>query len=73
MAPRELTLNLSAYHRTAAIRNPVYRPMHAYLSPEHWLRALTLAGFRKSRVLPRVDALSDTFPSQYAAVVVGEK
>ena len=72
MAPRELTLNLSAYHRTAAIRNPVYRPIHAYLAPEHWLRAFKLAGFRKSRVLPRVDTLSDASP-RYAAVVIGEK
>jgi SAM-dependent methyltransferase len=73
MAPRELTLNLSIYHRTAAVRSAVCRPMHAYLAPEHWLRVLDLAGFNKARVLPRVDALSDSFPSQYAAVVVAEK
>ena len=72
MAPRELTLNLSICHRTAAVRSAC-RPMHAYLAPEHWLRVLDLAGFNKARVLPQVDALSDSFSSQYAAVVVAEK
>ena len=34
MAPRELALNLSIYHRTAALRNEEHRPMHCYLSPK---------------------------------------
>src|SRR2546425_1472790 len=33
MAARELTLNLSRYHRTAAQRHSAYRAAHAYLSP----------------------------------------
>jgi SAM-dependent methyltransferase len=73
MAPRELTLNLSTYHRTAAIRNPEYRPMHCYLTPSGWLRVLELAGFRQSQLLPEMEALTDMFPNQYAAVVVGNK
>jgi SAM-dependent methyltransferase len=73
MAPRELTLNLSTYHRTAAIRNPEYRPMHAYLSPAGWLRALELAGFSSAILEPNFDALSAVFPDQYASVVVAQK
>jgi SAM-dependent methyltransferase len=72
MAPRELTLNLCVYHRTAAIRNPEYRPLHAYLATEHWLRPLEMAGFHRARVCPNLKALADSFPNQYAAVVVGE-
>jgi hypothetical protein len=70
--PRELTLNLSAYHLSAAIRNPVYPDARLSFTRALATR-LQLAGFRKSRVLPRVDALSDTYPSQYAAVVFGAK
>src|SRR5439155_19410367 len=38
MPPRELALNLSLYHRTAAISNPGYRPAHCYLTLKGWLR-----------------------------------
>ncbi len=69
MAPRELTLNLSIYHRTAAIRNEDYRPVHCYLTPEGWLRAFELSGFTHGEVWPDLDALAGSFPDQYAAVV----
>ena len=69
MAPRELALNLSVYHRTAAIRNEDYRPMHCYLSPDNWLRVFELAGFSNAEVWPDIEALSDVFPHQYAAIV----
>jgi len=69
MAPRELTLNLSVYHRTAAIRNDDYRPMHCYLSPENWLRVFDLAGFSNGEVWPDLEELKGEFPDQYAAVV----
>ena len=72
MAPRELTLNLSTYHRTAAIRNDCYRPTHAYLSPANWICALELAGFAKASIWPDLEALEEEFPEQYAAIVVGE-
>jgi len=47
--------------------------MHGYVAPGHWLRALELAGFDKARVHPNLEAVSDSFPDQYAAVIVGEK
>jgi SAM-dependent methyltransferase len=69
MAPRELSLNLSIYHRTAAIRNPDYRPVHCYLAPENWLRALELAGFSNPEIWPDIKKLTPSFPDQYAAIV----
>jgi SAM-dependent methyltransferase len=71
MAPRELTLNLSIYHRTAA-EKASFRPMHCYLSPPGWKEAITLAGM-DPMILPDLDALAPSFPDQYAAVVVGFK
>jgi len=73
MAPRELALNLSIYHRTAAIRNPDYRPVHCYLHPSHWRRALEIAGFGKVDIFPNLDEVGAYFPDQYAAVVVAER
>lgn len=72
MAPRELTLNLSRYHRSAAEPAP-YRPMHCYLAPAHWHDVIGRAGFSRCDVLPELDALAVDFPEQYAAVVVGTK
>ncbi|MEO0576496.1 MAG: class I SAM-dependent methyltransferase [Pseudomonadota bacterium] len=69
MAPRELSLNLSVYHRTAAIRNNDYRPVHCYLAPQNWLRVFELAGFSDAAVWPDIDALDASFPDQYAAIV----
>ncbi|MEM8547166.1 MAG: class I SAM-dependent methyltransferase [Pseudomonadota bacterium] len=69
MAPRELSLNLSVYHRTAAIRNNDYRPVHCYFAPKNWLRAFELAGFTQGEIWPDLDVLQDGFPHQYAAVV----
>jgi SAM-dependent methyltransferase len=73
MAPRELTLNLSSYHRTAAIRTSEVRPVHGYLSPSGWLRAFELAGFTIRQLLPDLEAMVTEFPDQYAAVVHAEK
>ncbi len=70
MAPRELTLNQSVYHRTAAIRHREYRPAHAYLTRQHWMRACELAGFSHYEVWPGEESLRDYFPEQYAAVIV---
>ncbi|MEM9172817.1 MAG: class I SAM-dependent methyltransferase [Pseudomonadota bacterium] len=69
MAPRELALNLSVYHRTAAIRNDDYRPVHCYLAPQNWLRVFDEAGFKEAEVWPQLDALAPMFPHQYAAIV----
>lgn len=69
MAPRELALNLSVYHRTAAIRNSDYRPMHCYLSPDNWLKAFKLAGFSDGEIWPDIAALTPSFPNQYASIV----
>ena len=73
MAPREIVLNQSSYHRTAAIRHPAYRPAHAYLAREHWLEACRRAGFSRYAVWPSVNALEHYFPEQYAVVVVAER
>ena len=73
MAPRELTLNLSICHRSAAIHNPEYRPMHSYLSPDNWAKVLDLAGFRSVQVFPNFEALRQVFPDPYAAVIVAKK
>ncbi|MEL6301888.1 MAG: class I SAM-dependent methyltransferase [Pseudomonadota bacterium] len=69
MAPRELSLNLSVYHRTAAIRNQDYRPVHCYLAPENWLRVFELAGFSQGEIWPDIESISGSFPDQYAAIV----
>ncbi|MCZ6559760.1 MAG: class I SAM-dependent methyltransferase, partial [Gammaproteobacteria bacterium] len=69
MAPRELALNLSIYHRTAALRNDKHRPMHCYLSPKNWLNVLDQAGYGNAEIWPDLDALNDYFPDQYAAVI----
>lgn len=71
MAPRELTLNLSIYHRSAALRT-AQRPMHCYLSPDGWRSVLTEAGFRP-QLLPDLDGMAEHFAQQYAAVIVGHK
>lgn len=70
MASREITLNLSRYHRTAAIRDPGFRPAHAYLSVANWLRAFELAGIGDVDIWPDIASIADHFPDQYAAVVV---
>jgi len=72
MAPRELTLNLSVYHRSAP-EHASYRPMHCYLAPKNWHEAMRLAGFSACDVLPDLEGLAGDFPDQYAAVVVGTK
>jgi SAM-dependent methyltransferase len=69
MAPRELSLNLSIYHRTAAIRNSEYRPVHCYLAPAHWLKVLELAGFEEAEVLPDYERIAPPVEQPYAAVV----
>lgn len=71
MAPRELTLNLSVYHRTAA-EKASYRSMHCYLEPSEWREVLERAGF-EPHILPNLEAMGEHFPDQYAAVVVGSK
>ncbi len=71
MAPRELSLNLSIYHRTATTRSD-HRPMHTYLSPESWTTVLKMAGF-EPEILPNLPGMHEHFPQQYAAVVVGHK
>lgn len=71
MAPRELTLNLSAYHRGAAQRS-AERPMHCYLSPAGWTAVLRQAGLRPE-IRPDLGAMAESFPGQYAAVIVGHK
>ena len=73
MAPREIALNLSIYHRTAAKRNSDYRPMHCYLTPANWERVLDLAGFSDFVVCPDLERLDKEFPQQYASVVMAEK
>jgi SAM-dependent methyltransferase len=71
MAPRELTLNLSIYHRTAA-EKASFRPMHCYLSPAGWEEALSRANL-EPLLLPDLEQLATVFPDQYAAVIVGFK
>lgn len=73
MAPREIVLNQSLYHRTAAIRDPEFRPAHAYLTRDNWLTACELAGFSEYAVWPSVESLNGYFPEQYAAVIVARK
>ncbi|HEX7026832.1 MAG TPA: class I SAM-dependent methyltransferase [Gammaproteobacteria bacterium] len=72
MAPREIALNLSRYHRTAAIRDPEFRPMHAYLSVSNWLRAFELTGIDEVDIWPDIANLAESFPDQYAAIIVAK-
>jgi SAM-dependent methyltransferase len=72
MAPRELALNLSIYHRTAAKLNPEYRPTHCYLTSENWLKVLGLAGFQDGMILDGCGP-SDDPVLRYPVVVVATK
>lgn len=72
MAPREFTLNLSIYHRSAP-QKADYRPMHCYLHPENWHAVMDKAGFSSCDVLPDLEGLKGEFPDQYASVVVAQK
>jgi SAM-dependent methyltransferase len=69
MAPREFTLNLSVYHRSAAVRHDVFRTQHCYLTPANWSAALKEAGFSPAVLLPELDALDDVLDPPYATVV----
>jgi hypothetical protein len=46
--------------------------MHTYLSPDGWATALRMAGF-EPEILPDLDGMSEHFPDQYAAVIIGHK
>ncbi len=72
MAPREFTLNLSVYHRSAPTKAS-YRPMQCYLHPDNWRDVMRLAGFQECAVLPELDELQGEFPDQYASVIVARK
>lgn len=72
MAPREFTLNLSVYHRSAP-QKADYRPMHCYLHPDNWRAVIKKAGFASCDILPDLDSLEADFPDQYAAVIVARK
>jgi len=68
MAPRELALNLSIYHRTAAEKSTA-RPLHCYLHPEGWRRVLGEAGLVDIEIIPDLDRMSTRMREPYAAVV----
>jgi SAM-dependent methyltransferase len=68
MAPRELALNLSIYHRTAAERSTA-RPLHCYLHPDGWRRVLAEAGLVDIEIIPDLDRMSERMREPYAAVV----
>lgn len=72
MAPREFTLNLSVYHRSAP-EKASYRPMQCYLHPSNWREVFKRAGFSSYDIMPDLEALEGEFPDQYASVVVGTK
>jgi hypothetical protein len=73
MAAREISLNLSSYHRIAEQKDLSLRPMHAYLTPDNWVSALQKAGFGDAVILPEMQSLAGDFPDQYAAVIYGRK
>jgi SAM-dependent methyltransferase len=73
MAPRELALNLSIYHRTAAKRNPDHRPAHCYLTAENWRKVLALAGFEGGATVPAPAQLEAMVPTAYAGVVTATR
>lgn len=68
MAPRELALNLSIYHRTAAEKSTA-RPLHCYLHPEGWRRVLTEAGLSEIQIIPDLEHMAGRMREPYAAVV----
>lgn len=68
MAPRELALNLSIYHRTAAEKSTA-RPLHCYLHPEGWRRVLAEAGLVDIEIIPDLDRMSTRMREPYAAVI----
>ena len=73
MAPRELALNLSIYHRTAAEINDDYRPAHCYLTRENWEKVLNRADFSQIDTPPDPARLSAILPNAYAAVITAVK
>lgn len=73
MAPRELALNLSIYHRTAAEKNASYRPAHCYLTRDNWHEVLDRAGLEHIDTPPDPEALGAILPDAYAAVVTAVK
>ena len=42
--------------------DPELRPMHGFLTPEHWETLLARAGFREIRIYPDIRAIMDTVP-----------
>jgi SAM-dependent methyltransferase len=68
MAPRELALNLSIYHRSAAEKSTA-RPLHCYLHPEGWRRVLGEAGLVDIEIVPDLDRMSTRMREPYAAVI----
>jgi hypothetical protein len=71
MAARELALNLSVYHRSAAIHNPEYRKNARLSCARVMVADAPAGGLQRGRGL--LDALSSTFPNQYAAVIAADK
>ncbi|HET6584991.1 MAG TPA: class I SAM-dependent methyltransferase [Nannocystaceae bacterium] len=72
MAPRELALNLSIYHRTAAEKS-LARPLHCYLHPEGWRRVLVDAGLTEIEIIPDLEHMAGRMREPYAAVVTAVK
>jgi SAM-dependent methyltransferase len=72
MAPRELALNLSIYHRTAAEKSTA-RPLHCYLHPEGWRRVLSEAGLVDIEIIPDLDRMSARMREPYAAMITAVK
>ena len=73
MAPREVTLNLSVYHRTAAQSDQDWRGSHCYLTAEKWTEALHAAGFSTTLICPDLNRMRKRFPECYAGVVIAER
>jgi SAM-dependent methyltransferase len=53
--------------------DPDTRPTPGFLTAEHWLRALTVAGFADVTLVPDVVRLRDLQPAFYAAAVCGRR
>ena len=49
--------------------DPILRPVHGFLTPEIWLRALEAAGFRDVHSIPDVRRIMDRFPAFHAGAL----
>ncbi len=52
--------------------DPEIRPNPGFLTPEHWLRAFTRAGFEGAEVAPNIDRIREIYPHFFTGAICGQ-